>query len=92
MVSTRPPLAAGMAVFDETEQSVGQIQEVSEETILVRVYQDIAVPLEAVTDNRLVLPLHIDLGETTTKSPADETGSASDPYTRNVPDPSIFLS
>ena len=43
------------------------------------------------TRERLVLPLHIDLVETTTKVPPDDISIAPDPYTVNVPDPSIFL-
>jgi hypothetical protein len=77
-----------MAVLDETEQSVGQVQDVSEETVLVRIHRDVAVrveAIEAVSATHLVLPLHIDLGTTQPPPPAV------DPYTVNVPDPSIFL-
>ena len=94
MRSDRPRITVGMEVLDATEQSVGQVQDVTETTVRVRIQHDIAVPVEAidaVTDKRLVLPLHIDLGQSTTTFPSDETGGAPDPYTVNVPDPSIFL-
>ena len=93
MRSDRPHITVGMEVLDATEQSVGQVQDVTETTVRVRIQQDIAVPVEAIdaiTDNRLVLPLHIDLGESTTTFPPADTSAAPDPYTVNVPDPSIF--
>ena len=95
MSSKHPPITAGMVVRDGTEQPVGQVQEVSAETVHVHVHQDITVPLAAVaavTDTQLVLPLHIDLIEPAAKVPSDETSTTPDPYTVEVPDPSIFLS